>query len=560
MITEVKMVKKLFVVLICFSMLMSCFACGNGEKKPNGDGNGSAEFKAWTMHAFEKTVVNVDPDVKNPSTEYTVYLAKGETEGCQVAVYSSEMLKSVTLTLKSGEKELIKPTMYSMDRTHAVGRKQYTDSLVLYGGARLILREKTVLPFMIEFTTDENTPAGDYEYVYEFKDKNKNVLATFNITVHVWDFELPKDKSFVTSAALYWDSIEAAIGLCNEDIYKQWYDDMLEHNISAFDLPYDELDERAEAYMSDPRVTAFVLPIPKNEDGSINEEKLLQYYNRLKTNPVWLEKAFFYPIDEPRTLEHLEELKEYEKKLTALCPEIEICAPFYTNLQIPGTETDQTDVMASYTDLWCPKLCLWDDTQSYKDLKYEPSKSFEQRMNDQIAKGDRMWTYVCNDPDDPYAQLFIDTEGENQRLMFWQLYQRNIKGFLYWSVNYYGYKEGPNPVGTATPQNPWNTVNTKIPNGDGKTIYGCGFLFYPGSDVGIGGAVPSIRAKIVRDGADDVEMLYLAEQYLDGGREWLVNKTKEGTPSLTKYCSNDEFANLRIEIGNAIEAAIKNSK
>ncbi|MBQ8254869.1 MAG: DUF4091 domain-containing protein [Clostridia bacterium] len=547
------MARRLFSVLICLSMLLSCFACGNGEKKPNGDGNGSAELKAWTMHGYEKTVVGMAPK-GDLSTDYTVYLSKGETEGCQVAVYSSEMLKSVTLSMKSGETKLIKPAMFSMEKTHAIGRRQYTDSLIPYGGGRLILHEKTVLPFMIEFTTDENTPAGDYEYVYEFKDREKNVLATFNITVHVWDFELPKDKTFATGAALHWRSIAVATGLCNEEIYKQWYDMMLEHNISAFDLPYDELDERADAYMSDPRVTSFILPIPENEDGTINEEELLKYYNKLKTNPVWLEKAFFWPIDEPRDREMLDRLREMEKKLTALCPEIEICAPYYTNIRV-GEGKDQTEEMAEYTDLWCPKLCLWDDERSYGDFDISYPKSFEERMKEQQANGDRVWTYVCNDPDDPYAQLFIDTEGKNQRLMFWQMYQRDIEGFLYWAVNYYGYKEGPHFEGNGTQQNPWHTVNTKIPNGQGKTIYGCGFLFYPGSDVGISGPVPSIRAKIVRDGCDDIEMLRFAEQYL--GKEWLIEKTKEGTPTLTKYASSDKFTALRIEIGNAIEAAIK---
>ena len=50
-------------------------------------------------------------------------------------------------------------------------------------------------------------------------------------------------------------------------------------------------------------------------------------------------------------------------------------------------------------------------------------------------------------------------------------------------------------------------------------------------------------------------MFYLAEKYLD--KEWLMAKTKEGTPSLTEYVDGDKFASLRIEIGNALEAALK---
>ena len=550
-----------FILLIC--TVLSLVACDSGEeKKPSttgGDDNTPATIKAWAFHSFDKTVVNIAPK-GTLKTDYTVYLAKGETEGCQVAVYSNKEIKNVSLSLKSGETELIKPAMFSMNKTHKIVKKYYTDALIPYYGKRLTVESKVILPFMVEFTTDENTPAGDYEYVYELKDKGGNVLATYNITVHVWDFALPKDKTFVTPVGLG----SGSISHFKSGSYEQWYNTVLEHNMCPYELPYDILDDRADAYMSDPRVTSFQIWISKNEDGTIKDgelERVKKIYNKLKTNKTWLEKAFFYPLDEPRTPDQLEELKNWEKLLTKHFPEIEICAPYYTNIQLPDTKKDQTDHMEAYTDLWCPKLCLWDDVKSYDEfLDYKPSKTFEQRMNDQIAKGDRMWTYVCNDPDDPYAQLFIDTEGVHQRLMFWQIYQRDINGFLYWSVNSYGYKEGPRPfengIKNPTMLNPWETTNTKITNGDGGPIYGCGFLFYPGMEVGVGGAVPSIRAKIVRDGVDDIEMFYLAEKYLD--EDWIMEKTREGTPTLTEYANGDKYVSLRIEIGNALEAAIKN--
>jgi hypothetical protein len=167
-----------------------------------------------------------------------------------------------------------------------------------------------------------------------------------------------------------------------------------------------------------------------------------------------------------------------------------------------------------------------------------------------------MWTYVCNDPNNPYAQLFLDTDGVVQRLMFWQIYQRDIEGFLYWSVCWYHNNEpwadGGN--GVLVVDDPWENAKS-ITDGDGIPVYGEGWLLYPGVPVGYGGACPSIRAKIVRDGVDDIEMFYLAEKYLD--KDWIVEKTKEGTPTLTEYVNGDKYASLRIEIGNALEAAMK---
>ncbi len=545
--------KKLLAIILALVTVVPFASCTNGKKADNG-GKEPQSVKAWAFHSFEKTVTNVKPKGNDLSTDYTVYLSKGETEGCQIAVYSDKKIENATLTKKSGETDNIEVSVYSMNRTHKVSKYDYTDSLIPYSGKAINLEAKIILPFMIEFKTNENTQAGEHEYVYEFKDEKGKILATFNITVHVWDFELPKDKTFATSFGIGAEFI-SYYGVFNEEIYAVWYDMLLEHNMCAYEIPYDILDERANDYMSDPRITSFRVPIPENEDGSIDEAKLLEYYEKLKTNEDWLDKVYFYPFDEPKYEEKIEEIRACEEKLTELCPEIEIMTPYYTNVQL-GEGRDQTEDMAEYTDRWCPKLCLWDDEKSYGEfLDYTPSKSFAERMAEQQVKGDIVWCYVCNDPDDPYAQMFIDTEGVNQRLMFWQMYQRDIEGFLYWRVNYYGYEEGTAFIENATPQNPWETVNTKVTTGDGKTIFGCGFLFYPGTLIRAGAVVPSIRAKIVRDGIDDIEMFYLAEKYLD--KEWIVNKTKEGTPSLTEYVSGDKYVALRIEIGNALEAALK---
>ncbi len=547
--------KKAVAIILILTALICIVSCGGKKTPVNGDNSGgnagddTKNIKAWAFHGYQKTVVNLEHQGEL-STDYKVYLCKGETEGCQVAICFKDERASVMLDMKSGETEAIETSVYSMDRTHKTGRKYYTDALIPYNGRRLIVEANTILPFMIEFKTDKDTPAGEYKYVYEIKDRKDNVYATYNITVHVWDIFIPEDRSFATSAGLNraWMA-QYSNGDSSDEMYKLWHDMEIEHGINTYDLPYDILDDRANEYMSDPRRTSFVVPIPKKADGTVNEEKLLQYYNKIKSNPVWFEKAYFFPIDEPRTIEHLNELKEWHRILSELCPGIGITSPYYTNIPIGGNR-DQTDHMAEYMDFWCPKLCLWDDERSYGDfLNYTPDKTYAERMAEQKAKGDKLWAYVCNDPDDPYAQMFIDTEGVHQRLMFWQMYQRDVEGFLYWTTAYYGYDSKGNHV------DPWESTNTGIANGDGKTIYGCGFLFYPGKDVGVKGCVPSIRAKIVRDGAEDVELFYLAEKVL--GKDWVVEKTKEGTSTVTSFTTDDNFASLRIEIGNALEAAMK---
>ncbi len=550
---EEKMKKKILLLFLALCMILPLAACGkkndgNAQVTTSGENETPyAEITAWATHSYDKQIANVAPK-GDLTTEYTVYITKGETEGCQAAIRSNVEFKNITFTLASGNTEDLSIKTFSMNRTHTIKRKDYTDSLIPYYGRKLKLEADTTLSFMIDFTTTKDTPAGDYEYLYELKDKDGNVLANYKIKVHVWDIVLPEEKKFATSAGINAYYIEQ-MGDHRDDAYKDYYDLLLEHNLVGHKIPYDLLDERADAYMSDPKVTSFVIGLWEAKEWP--DEKILSYYNKIKSNPDWLRKAIFYTIDEPREMAHLEEYRAICNRLQTLCPEIPVIAPFYTNIQV-GPGKDQVDHMAETTILWCPKLCLWDETQSYDEfLDYVPEKTFDERMKEFQEQGDTVWAYVCNDPIDPYSQLFIDTDGVNQRLLFWQCYQRDVEGFLYWGTTSWGYS-GNNGI------NPWDTVYNGVGDGDGAPVYGEGFLMYPGTKVGIPGGVPSIRLKLVRDGLDDIELFYLAEEYL--GKDWILEKTYEATPSLVEYVDNDTFAALRIEICNALEAAMAGNK
>ena len=539
--------KKLLLLIITFSMIVSLFACNESEKKDDGGKNEVINVSAWATHLTDKQIANVKPKNISTSTVYDLYMMRGETEGCQLIIYSDKDIKKGVMESeldKYADKNLTSE-IFVMNKTHTIKGKKWTDSAIPYYGTKIAFDSRLVTPFIVEFTTTKDTPAGDYTYSYEFKNAaNNEVLASFTVNVHVWDIVLPEDKTFATSAGI--NGVQIARFDRGSEMYKKYYDMLLEHNVCGHVLPYDILSEEAEAYMSDPRVTSFVIGI---WDAKLwDDEKLLQYYNRVKENPVWFEKAMFYVIDEPTTEEALANYREYCDRFAKLCPGIGVIAPFYTNNQT-GVGKDQVDAMAPSTILWCPKLCLWDDSQSYDPfLDYKPEKSFAERMKEFQAEGDTVWAYVCNAPTSPYAQLFIDTDGIVQRLMMWQHYQRDIEGFLYWGVSTWGYNDKN--------VDPWKKPYTGVGDGKGNDVYGEGFLFYPGTPVGIAGPVATSRLKILRDGIDDIEMFYLAEKYLD--KEWLDAKINEATPTLTSYTSEENFYKIRKEIGDALEAALKN--
>ena len=549
--------KKFLLIILTLSMLLSLFAC-NEESKKTDDENGektevnsAINVEAWTTHLTDKQIANIKSKGALDTNVYDLYMMKGETEGCQLLIYSDARIKKGFLDFdsKKYEDKSITANTYVLNDTVTIKKKEWTDGALPYYGRKIPFAAKKVIPFIAEFTTTKDTPAGDYTYTYEFKDGTTNeVYATFTVNVHVWDIVLPKYKTFATSVGINAYHIERFDK--GDKMYRQYYDLLLEHNICGHTMPYDIMSEEAEAYMSDPRVTSFVIGLwdAKNWDDA----KLKKYYNRVKENPEWFKKAIFYVIDEPTTPEALAEYNRLCDRLGKLCPGIGVIAPFYTNNQLdPDVQKDQLDAMAPKTILWCPKLCLWDDSQSYDPfLNYEPKKTFAERMKDFRKEGDVVWSYVCNDPISPYAQLFIDTDGLVHRLMMWQHYQRDIEGFLYWQTTSWGYRQ------EGSDMNPWDKAYNGVQDGDGRPVYGEGYLLYPGTPAGYGGPVASLRLKILRDGIDDIEMFYLAEKYLD--KAWLDAKINEATPSLTSYTSEENFYKIRKEIGDALEAAIKN--
>ncbi len=499
----------------------------------------NTKISSWLTHSYDKLRSDSEAGVNK---KYTVYMAKGETEGCQIA-FRAEGDTKVSLKLVSGDRSLLYG-MSSLNHKHLIEGKYYTDSTPPYNGEEIAVGENETTPILVEFRTYENTDAGDYEFVFEAVN-GEGVIGKYEITVHVWNFVLPVNKTLQTAVGLGKWRIESLHGYCDEELYKAYYDMLLDHGISAYVLPYDILDPRADAYMSDPRVTAFSM------FWESDDEKLLQYYNKVTSNPEWVKKAFFYPLDEPDNEEKLEELKKRCERLKALCPKIGRTSPFYTDVQL-GESTDQVDHMAEYINLHCPKLALYDDEMSYGQyLKYQPEKTFWQRMDDLKARGDKVWTYVCNAPIKPYGALFADYSGICQRSLFWQTYERGATGFLYWSCNawdYHGHKIDPW-------DDLWNSCKGLNPGEKPVPVYAEGILCYPGMRVGIDGPVSSIRMKIFRDGIEDYDLFTIAEKLL--GRDFVIKKINEVTPSLTEFTSDmDKIALVRKEIGEAVEKAM----
>jgi hypothetical protein len=393
---------------------------------------------------------------------------------------------------------------------------------------------KTIL---VRFYADGDVKAGAHNFKFEVQTADGATITEYTATVNVWDFALPETLTSVGTTGLDKTSIqqkEKIPGAQSGAYYRKYYELMLQYGMAGYSLPYDVLNEKADDYLDDPRIKAFVLP------WNVSDEKLLQYYEKLSTKQEWLEKAYFYPYDEPNDMAALETLAGRCERLKELCPNIRICIPFFRNIKVDNT-TDEVQFLDQYLGIWCPKSVCWAD-----GWLPDPNGNgyFGDRMAEQKAEGDKIWWYVCWEPGYPYCNLYVNEIGLQHVQLFWQQYLYGSQGLLYWASTHWG--------GTDNPRTDMATVKGLSPN-----VYGDGSLLYPGNYVGVDGPVASFRLECIRSGMEDYDLLLKAEELL--GRDWVVQNVKVVSESLSVHTRrNETFNETRKAIGDAIENALKN--
>lgn len=518
-------------------------------RKENNDGDttesgGQTEIKepapeaellsTWVSPGYEK-VQSGETAPKNATTSIELYMAKNESESCTVSLRSDSRItgmKFVVTDLPSDvEVTVFKEFMIPIEN------KEYPDPLVESNLAVSVNAEST-LSFLFRFTTDADTESGDHTVTIRLENKEGQLACEYKVTIHVWDFSYPD----VLTTFGCGDIDEADLAKMHkvdvdsdefEDLYKSYYDFLLDYSFNAYEIPYDVLDSRADAYMSDPRVKSFKI------DHTLPDATLRQIYNKLKTNPEWLEKAFFYPFDEPLTPEHQDQFIAACQRLEKLCPDVRRVVPFYKNPDYHADPSlDQVELLSQYTDIFCPKAYCFRDANIYTSAQKEKWGSFKTRMENFKENGYDLWWYVCWEPGHPYINMYLNELGLNHRVLFWQQYFYNVDAFLFWELNHWG--------GVS---NPWEDMATV--KGLSPDVFGDGSLLYNGNYVRLDGAVASLRLDAIRDGIEDYELLILAKEHL--GEEWVLARVKKITSDILNHTNSYvTFETVRAEIGNAL--------
>ncbi len=498
----------------------------------------------WFDHITEKVYQNVT--TPSDMNTYVISMAGNSIENCQFflapkanrtfRIEMSEFRNSQGNTLKS---QILKEHYVN------INGQMVPDALPPLNGNVTVSGGKSQ-GFVIKVWADTNEQAGLYTATLNVYDANTgNHIKMANVYVNVWDFSLSDETALKTAINI--NAWPIAVSYQNagmtaksqEELYKIYYDFMLENRMSAYKLPYAIGDSRCEAYLNNPRVTAFAINKSNNDEAGV--------YQILKNNPNWLKKGYFYYVDEPTNMELLNNLANAGNRLSGTFPGYRQVSPFFTNLQV-DENTDQIEFMKRYVNIWCTKVFAFTPrdkavipgaqfmTTSAQDAKFG---TFEERLNELRKRGDELWLYFCWEPGQPYANWLALGDGTEPIVSIWQCAMTDATGVLYWDATYWT-------------SDPMNDLTPLI----GATSHGDGVLLYSGAAVGSYEPISSFRFENIRLGIQDYQLLSMLEA--KKGEEAADDMIAMVTTDVVTYTNDDDYLHaVRVLLGEMVSDMMK---
>ena len=502
-----------------------------------------ASVGLWFDHMTEKLYQN-DVTAKDLYT-YVIHMAGNSIENCQFFL-APKADRSFTITLSDftdGQGNTLKAKLLREHYVNVNGQ-MLPDALPPVDGAVEVKGGKSQ-GFVVKVWAETNQPAGLYSATLNITDAaTGKVVKTATVYVNVYGFSLSDETALRTAIGMGDWPIAASYqnkGMTDVeywDLYKIYYDFLLENRLCAYRLPYNLTDSRATEYLNNPRVNSFVInKISDNE---------AQAHEILSRNESWLKKGFYYYVDEPTNQGLLDNLAAAGNRLSGTFPGYRQVSPFFTNMNVG--EGDQIEFMKDYINIWCTKPFAFTPrdkaiiagtqfmTTSAQDAKYG---TFAERMAALAREGHETWLYVCWEPGQPYANWLALGDGTEPVVSVWQCKMTDSVGFLYWDCAYW----------TADPMNDLTPLV-------GATSHGDGVLLYSGAAIGSYEPISSHRLENVRMGIQDYQLLTMLEELVgaEAADEMVAMVT---TDVVTYTCGDDYLKAVRVLLLEKVAEAMK---
>jgi len=569
------MKKSVIAILLAVAMLMGMVVIPSGAASdPAADYTHiDAEYEdaglsLWFDYASEK---KEQSDVTETGMEtFTVYMAKNEIEGAQFFLSADSDRSGLTADVTdfvdaSGntvEAELF--IEYYHDAAEHGNIPDAIPPLDAYGAFDIAAGKSQ--GFIIKLKTTMESVAGDYSATLSVYDAAGNQIKTAQVFAHVWDFALSEETATSVSMHLSHGLLTGAVesSLSADELYKNYYDYLLENRICATALPYSLTSSNAAQYLDNPRVRSYQFVNKGGYVGgalSATEWRSAYGRNYRTDDGTRLDKGYYFAnVVDAAVPADLEALRAKYDEFTAMVSatyktELNFISTYINDIDytLPdGTVIDQIDYYDDFVNLWCSKTFAYTSEEELATVKgakvLQPLKwndvygAFVDRMAAQKAEGDKIWWFISWDVEAPYINYYMQTDGVAQRIMFWQQFDFNVEGFLYNYANYWS--------GDCSDPYANNITNSAYPDAHGESI-----LIYPGDVYGLDTPVGSLRVEAMRDGVEDYQMLYMLEELRgEGAGDKYIDLMTTGV--VTYSTDDSEYYNARVKLGNAVEKAV----
>jgi hypothetical protein len=203
----------------------------------------------------------------------------------------------------------------------------------------------------------------------------------------------------------------------------------------------------------------------------------------LGTTSDYAAKGTYHIVNEPQTFADYDIVAYLSQETKAAAPNVRILV----SEQVEPSIHSNTTYTGAGIDVWVPTIS-----------NYQVERAHDRQAN----HGEDLWWYFLYGDQPPLPNpTVMDRTGVEARIVPWLAWLERVDGLLYYST-------------TDWSPNPWTDPWINDGNGDG-------FLFYPPLDSTIAfnpctaqsnRLVPSIRWELLREGMEDYEYLWLANQ------------------------------------------------
>jgi len=246
----------------------------------------------------------------------------------------------------------------------------------------------------------------------------------------------------------------------------------------------------------------------RNPGGSVNpvfDQLVVNVFRGIAEHLAakgWLDRAVYYVTDEPSD-DDAPALKQICELIRQADPRLRT-ALTYDPANRPRL-AELAEDGRSLISVWVPYCTM-----------YREDVAAEQR-----AKGAEYWLY------DVSTNCLISHSGQQNRAMFWTVWQRNANGYLYYLSTWWGRE-----------MTPWDRPNFMLPEFTYKYRQGDGYFFYPPLKTYdpptpiLDHVVPTIRWELMREGAEDYDYLRMLEGLVARAEERKLPAADRGRKAL----------------------------